>query len=80
MIQPLLRHQVKKADVFLPKEEKASGNVGGMCMKKKEDGYLRCRVQADAVSLRGRRRLVIGGEDGQAGRSVDHMIHQVTDR
>lgn len=30
-------------------------------------GDLRCGVQADAVGLRGRCRLVIGGEDGQAG-------------
>lgn len=37
-----------------------------MCVKGEGDD-LRCGVQADAVSLRGRRRLVIGGEDGQAG-------------
>lgn len=42
--------------------------------------YLRRRVQADAVGLRRRRRLVIGGEDGQAGRHVDHMVDQVADR
>lgn len=39
--------------------------------------HLRCGVQADAVGLRGRCRLVIGGEDRQAGGGVDHMIDQV---
>lgn len=39
--------------------------------------HLRCGVQADAVGLRGRCGLVIGGEDGQAGGSVDHVIDQM---